>query len=621
VLPFYGAAPLYDGAPAQLPLVAVALPIIGAALLLAMGRYASRRIVDALAVGVAASVVALTAVLLAETTGGRVITWAARWEPRQRFSVGIVLVADPVNSGIALLAACLVTLSLIYSWQYFDSVEAHYHCLILIFLAGMVGFALTGDLFDMFVFFELMGAAAYALTGFKVEDASAVQGALNFGILNSLGAYAALMGIGLLYARVGNLTLPQLGDALAGHRPDALVVAAFVAIMTGFLIKGAMAPFHFWLADAHAVAPAPVCVLFSGVMVPLGIYAAFRVYWTAFSRALPAGDIRRTFIVLGAVTALLGAVMCFAQRHLKRLLAFSTVAHVGLFLVAAGCLTTAGTAGAALYVAGHAGVKCALFLLAGFVLNHYGSVDELDLHGRGRNARVLPWLFLVAGLALAGLPPFGTGLGKAVSEEAGTAAGYPWIPALFIVVSAVTGGAALRATGRIYFGLGTPPKKGRGADDETSGSREDPDLSLPPAQLRWTMLVPIVVLLLGALGIGVLPGAHTAAERAAASFTDAAGYAHEALTGTPAPLPPLAAVSNWNLSGVVFGLVSAGLAVALAATALYADRLPTARLGRRAGRSVLRSLRKVHSGHIGDYVAWMMTGMVTLAAFVGLPLR
>jgi multicomponent Na+:H+ antiporter subunit D len=303
------------------------------------------------------------------------------------------------------------------------------------------------------------------------------------------------------------------------------------------------------------------------------------------------------------------------------LLAFSTVAHVGLFLVAAGCLTTAGTAGAALYVAGHAGVKCALFLLAGFVLNHYGSVDELDLHGRGRKARVLPWLFVVAGLGLAGLPPFGTGLGKAVSEEAGAAAGYPWVPALFVVVSAVTGGAALRATGRIYFGLGTPPERGSAAMDETSGSREDPDLPVPLPHMRWTMLVPILVLLLGALAVGVLPGAHTAAERAAAFFTDAAGYTHEALTGTAVPLALPAAVSNWSFSGVAFGLLSAALAVALAATALYADRIPAHQLGRRAGGLVIQSLRKVHSGHIGDYIAWMMTGMATLAAFVGLPLR
>jgi multicomponent Na+:H+ antiporter subunit D len=470
----------------------------------------------------------------------------------------------------------------------------------------------------MFVFFELMGAAAYALTGFKIEDPTSVQGALNFGIINSLGAYAALMGVGLLYARVGNLTLPQLGDALAGHRPDALVVAAMVAILTGFLVKGAMAPFHFWLADAHAVAPTPICVLFSGVMVPLGVYAAFRVYWTVFSRAFPAGEIRRAFVVLGTLTAVVGAVMSFAQRHLKRLLAFSTVAHVGLFLVAAGCLTPAGTAGAALYIAGHAGVKCALFLLAGVVLNRYGSVDEVDLHGRGRDARLMPWLLVLGGLGLAGLPPFGTGLGKAISEEAGSAAGYAWMPALFVAVSALTGGAVLRATGRIYFGLGPRPPR-RAGRDETSGSEEEPEVPGRLPRVRLTMLTPILVLLSGALAVGVLPGAHTAAEGAAAVFTDAAGYAHEALTGTAAPVHTPAPEGNWTVSGILLGLLSAALAVGLAAAALHARRIPAAGLAARAGGPVLAALRKVHSGHIGDYVAWLMTGMVTLAAFIGLP--
>ncbi len=609
----------FDTGVAQLPLIAVAVPSVAAGVLLAVGRSLPRRVVDGLAFAAAGAVVALVAVVLAHTGDGRVVTWAAGWRPRHGFSVGVVLVADPVNATIALLAACLVTLALFYSWRYFDSAEAHYHCLMLLFLAGMVGFALSGDLFDMFVFFELMGAAAYALTGFKIEDPTAVQGALNFGIINSLGAYAALMGVGLLYARVGNLTLPQLSDALAHHRPDALLVAAFVAIMTGFLVKGAMAPFHFWLADAHAVAPTPVCVLFSGVMVPLGVYAAFRVYWTVFARVFPTGEVRRTFVVLGALTAVVGAVMAFAQRHFKRLLAYSTIAHVGLFLVAAGCLTAAGTAGAALYVAGHAGVKCALFLLAGVLLNRYGGVDELDLHGRGRRARVIRWLFVVAGLALAGLPPFGTGLGKAVSEQAAATAGYPWVPALFVLTSAVTGGAVLRATGRIYFGLGRPPPRPDGRD-ETSGSREEPEVDRLLARVPWTMLVPVVVLLLGALALGLLPGAHTAAEHAATWFTDPVGYAHEALTGTPSEPAMPAPVGNWTVSGVLLGLLSAALAVAGAAAAIYADRVPARRLGRATGRPVVRALHRVHSGHIGDYIAWMMTGMATLAAFIGLPL-
>ena len=158
-------------------------------------------------------------------------------------------------------------------------------------------------------------------------------------------------------------------------------------------------------------------------MVPLGIYAAFRIYWAVFAPVFPLGDVRRTFVVLGALTAIVGAVMCLAQRHFKRLLAYSTIAHVGLFVVALACLTVDGTAGALLYVAGHAAVKGALFLIAGVMLSRYGSVDEFALYGAGRRERTLGVVLAVGALALSGLPPFGTALGKAISEDAGERGG------------------------------------------------------------------------------------------------------------------------------------------------------------------------------------------------------
>jgi multicomponent Na+:H+ antiporter subunit D len=300
------------------------------------------------------------------------------------------------------------------------------------------------------------------------------------------------------------------------------------------------------------------------------------------------------------------------------LLAYSTIAHVGLFLLAAGCLTESGTAGALLYVVGHAGVKSALFLLAGVMLNRYGSVDEVDLFGRGRDTRITKWLFVIAGLALAGLPPFGTGIGKAVGEEAGLSSGYEWMPVVFVAVSAFTGGAVLRATARVYFGWGDRP---RGEKGSTSGSAEEAEVPTLLSRVRITMLVPILVLLFGALAVGVLPGAHHAAERAAGHFIDASAYAREALTGHAAPAAATPEIGNWTASGVLLGLLSAALAVAVASMALYARRL---RLLERTTAGLDRgtdALRALHSGHVGDYVAWMMAGMTALGALVGLPLR
>ncbi|MGH9086573.1 MAG: complex I subunit 5 family protein [Acidimicrobiales bacterium] len=602
---------------AVLPPITVAIAVLGACLLLVVGKPLPRLVVDGIAIAVTAAVVGLLGRIFAASTSGRVVTWSADWVPQHGHSVGIVLVSDPVGAGIALSAACLMLLALVFSAGYIESVRGHFHSLMLLFLAGMVGLSLSGDLFDMFCFFELMGAAAYGLTGMRVEDESALQGALNFGIVNSLGAYVTLMGIGLLYARTGDLGLPQLHAALADHRPDALVVAAFVLVLTGFLVKGAMVPFHFWLADAHAVAPAPVCVLFSGVMVPLGIYAAFRIYWVVFAAALPPGEIRRTFIVLGAVTAIVGAVMCLTQRHIKRLLAYSTIAHVGLFLVALGCLTDASTAGAILYVVGHAAVKSALFLVAGVLLAMYGNVDEIKLFGAAHRHWILGGLFVVGGLALSGVPPFGISLGKAMSEEAGLSAGYPWTPALYVGVSAMTGGAVLRVAGRVFYRMGALPASSD--TDRSSGQEEDPGRSMrePP----WTMVAPIVALLVIAVALGLLPGTRSVADRAAAYFVDGAGYAASALHGVPAPVHS-AAAPNWTGLGLGLGFLSTALALAVAGAALdgraLTDRLPVLRA---MANAPVRVLHRLHSGHVGDYVAWLMLGVAILAGFVGLPLR
>src|SRR6202042_1695873 len=300
-----------------------------------------------------------------------------------------------------------------------------------------------------------------------------IQGALNFAITNSIGAYLTLSGIAVVYGRTGALNMAQIGQDIARHRPDSLVGVAFVLIITGWLIKSAIVPFHFWLADAHAVAPTPVCVLFSGVMVELGLYGIARVYWSMFGQALDnRATITHAFLALGLVTTIVGALFCFRERHIKRLLAFSTISHAGMFLTGLALLTPLGLAGAAVSVAGHAMVKAALFLCTGIVLHRLGSVNETRLHGRGRPLRVTGIVFTVAAFGVADLPLFTTFLGKGWIEDSGSSLGAFWIAVIFVLASVLVGGAVLRVAGGGFFGLGDPPGGDRpmakAANEETS---------------------------------------------------------------------------------------------------------------------------------------------------------
>src|SRR5581483_4550674 len=179
------------------------------------------------------------------------------------------------------------------------------------------------------------------------------------------------------------LNFAQLGHVLARHGADRLVIVAFTLLVVGFLVKAAIVPFHFWLADAHAVAPAPVCVLYSGAMVELGLLAVARLYWTIFDTpfGLHHGEIKMTLVAVGLLTAIVGAVMAFLQRHLKRMLAYSTISHAGGMLVGIGVLNSKALAGTANLVLSHGLLKGGLFLVAGIVLVKLRAVDELRLRG------------------------------------------------------------------------------------------------------------------------------------------------------------------------------------------------------------------------------------------------
>ena len=594
---------------APLPVV---LPLLGAAGLIAATPVCRRRFVDSAAILIALLVTIACCRLVWLSRAETLVYWFGDWQPRHGIALGICFAIDPIGAGLAAFCGFLVTAALLYAWDYFEAVRTYFHALMLIFLAAMAGFCLTGDLFNLFVFFELMSVVAYALTGYKVEETQALVGAMNFAVTNSVGAFCELIGVGLLYGRTGALNMAQVGVALAAQPLHPLVIVALTLIFAGFFVKAALVPFHFWLADAHAVAPTPVCVLFSGVMIELGLYGSFRVYWTVFHPSLAFAEPRLRMVLwtLGATTAVVGAIMCFAQRHLKRLLAFSSISHVGMMLIGAAAFSAKGVTGAALYILGHGCVKGSLFMCVGIVLHRLGSVDEVQIFARGRKLLPLGIVFAITALGLAGFPPYGTYLGKQVMEDANAVVGQHWPTWLFAGVSALTAGAILRAAAGLVFGWGSPNLAGgpAAAGKELFETRKAHGKT-PTIMITATLLLTIAPLVSFLFGGVIATHIQAAAER----FVDQSGYASQVLHGM-AVFQPAPERIHATARGVCLGCVAAIAAVAVACGALWAPRLPLFwRKTLQAGeRLLLGPLRKIHTGHIGDMIVWLVIGVVSI---------
>ncbi|HEX3424758.1 MAG TPA: complex I subunit 5 family protein [Acidimicrobiales bacterium] len=596
----------------SLPVFATFVPLTASAALGGFGGKSRRWVVDVFTLVAIATTLVFSAATFHQALGGRRVYWFSGWTPHNGVALGVSFAVDTFGAGAALLASVLATAAAVCSWRWLEAGNHHFQVLLLAFAGAMVGFAYSGDLFIMFVFFELMSVAAYALTGLKIDETAPLHGAINFAVLNSIGSFAMLLGIALIYGRTGALNFAQVGQAVTARGAQPEVVISMVLILTGMLVKSAVVPFHWWLADAHAVAPTPVCVLFSGIMVELALYGAARIYWSVFSGAV--GPAQHGFglvlVAAGVVSVLVGSIMAFAQEHLKRLLAFSTIAHAGIILIGVGLMSPESLAGSAVYVAGHGLVKASLFVLAGIVLHRFGSLDAAYLRGRGKEIKAVGVLFAIGALALAGLPPFGTDLGKSLIEEGAT---YPWLPWLTGLCGALTGGAVLRASGTIFLGLGPddPPEKLEGRETRGPEMRETTsnfDQTLP------TFLGAAVALLAAGLAVGLIPKVSDAAQRAAGVFVNRPGYAAAVLRGVAQPATVAAHATS--ASGTFYGLAAAVAAVALAGLALGRRRIPASlRNALRPALTPVHTLRAAHSGNITDAVMWFTVGV---AAFGGL---
>ncbi|MGH3195117.1 MAG: proton-conducting transporter membrane subunit, partial [Streptosporangiaceae bacterium] len=436
---------------------------------------------------------------------------------------------------------------------------------------------------------------------------------------------AVLLGFGILTAVVGAvMALAQIGQALAGRHADGLIVVAFALLAGGFLVKAAVVPFHFWLPDAYGSAPIPVCVLFAGVMSELGLFALIRVWDTVFS-GLAGGSgprMRAVLLGFGILTAVVGAVMALAQIHLKRMLAFVTMSHLGIYLIGVGLLTPLGLAGASLLVIGDGLAKSALFLGVGVLQHQRASVSEIKLRGRGRGLAVTGVTIVLGALVLADLPPFVSSVGHALLVDAADQAGLPWMEIVIALSVILSSGAVLRAAGRIWLGwgdtrssrpdTGTADDPGEESEDRGQDGRE---WSGRLTRVPLTMVLPPLALLAIGLGLGLTSGLEEHAAAAATAFSDRAAYAAAVLGTHGGSMPTGGRVVVPASPAVSAGGALTDLGQALAALCVAGIALERRAVGlRRALAAGTGWLRRLHSGLVGDQVTWLTAGLALLAA-------
>jgi multicomponent K+:H+ antiporter subunit D len=398
------------------------------------------------AIGLAASILTLvaSAFLLIEVNSQEMLVYLlGNWEA----PFGIVLMVDKLSAMMMLLTAILALPVLVYGCYSEDNLGSHFHALFQFQIMGIMGAFATGDLFNLFVFFEVLLISSYALLmhgGGKFR----VRATLHYVLLNLLGSALFLIAIGTLYGVTGTLNMADMAikiQALSGDQAM-LAKAGALMLLIVFGLKAALLPLHFWLPQAYSTTSGVVAALFA-IMTKVGVYSIIRVYTLIFGAdanelALVAHD---WLWVMGLLTMLAGALGILAARDLRLMVAYLVVISVGTILTAYSLFSTQTTGAALFYLVHSTFVTGALFLLADVMAFERGKTASRIVSGkRMANHSTYAVMFLVAAVAVIGLPPLSGFVSKLMILESASANGHNFwlwaaiIGATFIMLVAVT---------------------------------------------------------------------------------------------------------------------------------------------------------------------------------------
>jgi multicomponent Na+:H+ antiporter subunit D len=427
---------------ALVPLL-VTLPLIGAALTLVFGRR--RRIQVAVSLTTLTAVMVIAAVLLTVVDSGTPLAVAVGGWP---LPFGIVLYVDRLAALLVLISSIVLLAVLLFSVGQGaadgddETPVSIFHPSYLILAAGIFNAFIAGDLFNLYVGFEILLVASYVLITLG-GTAPRIRAGVVYIVVSLVSSILFLAAIAMIYGALGTVNMAQIAERMA-ELPQDVQLVLHLMLLLAFSIKAAVFPLSFWLPDSYPTAPAPVTAVFAGLLTKVGVYAMIRTETQLFRD----NDVNTLLLIVALATMIVGVLGAVAQAEMKRILSFTLVSHIGYMVFGLAIATPAAIGATIYYMVHHIVVQTTLFLAVGLIERRAGTTSILKLKGLMRAAPIIAVLYFIPAINLGGLPPFSGFIGKYALFDAAAEVGTPLMIVLIvggIVTSLLTLYSLMRA--------------------------------------------------------------------------------------------------------------------------------------------------------------------------------
>lgn len=412
-----------------LPFLPILMPLAFA--LIALVLPSKSRIIGI--VGSAALLIAATFLLMEIKRSGILVAQVGDWPA----PFGVTFVVDYLSAIMVMVAGVMALIVSIYAYGAVDAARHRFGFFPLFFflLMGVCGAFTTGDLFNMYVWFEVLLISSFVLLALGGER-SQLEGAVKYVTLNLLSSTFFLIALALIYGKLGTLNIADIAVKAAQMPDDALVKVAALLLMAAFGIKAAVFPLHFWLPASYHTPPAAVSALFAGLMTKVGVYALIRTFTMIFIH--DRAQTHAILLILASLTMFFGVIGAAVQFDFRRILAFHSISQIGYMMMGLALTTPLALAGAVFFMVHHTLVKSNLFLISGVVAQVRGSFDLKKLGGLYQSQPLLAAVFVISAFSLAGLPPLTGFWAKFFLVKAGLQAEAFMTVVVALVVSLLT---------------------------------------------------------------------------------------------------------------------------------------------------------------------------------------